>query len=182
MVGEAHGIPEYHLCELVRTWKQSTESTAASKITASRSTVNYQWPMLVILTGHRVLARMKISSGYRADLTDLCPPSPRACYPDSGELSECCSSLQPSGFQLREVAARLQWMGQMWWEEATRSVERELPLSTAQGQGPGTRDHGDNDQGSGTMAESAGGEAIGTRLPRGARPSRSKAFRGRRCG
>lgn len=85
-------------------------------------------------------------------------------------------------FQLREVAARLQWMGQMWWEEATRSAERELPLSTAQGQGPGTRDRGDNDQGSRTMAESAGGEAIGTRLPRRARPSRSKAFRGRRCG
>lgn len=57
-------------------------------------------------------------------------------------------------------------MGQMGWEQATRSAERKLPLSTAQGQGPGTRDHDGNDQGSGSKAKSAGGGAIGTRLPR----------------
>lgn len=84
--------------------------------------------------------------------------------------------LLPSGYHLKEVTARLQWMGQMGWEEATRSAERELPLSTAQGQGPGTRDQRPGIRDHGKVSRWGN---ISTRLPGRDRP---EAFRSGRCG
>jgi hypothetical protein len=73
------------------------------------------------------------------------PPSPRACVPCGGELFKCCSFPSALWGPTEDVAARLQWMDQMEREQATRLAEKELPLSTAQGQGLGptmVRDHG----------------------------------------
>lgn len=82
------------------------------------------------------------------------PQSPRVCDPGGGELPEGCSSSSPSGYHLKEVTARLQWMGQMGWEDRRRGSYPCRQLRD-KGQGPGIED-----QGSGTKAKSAGGETF----------------------
>lgn len=102
--------------------------------------------MLVILMGHKVLGKGNPFRLPGRHSQVRVPPSPRACDPDGGEFSECCSCLQPSGYQLRDVTARLQWMGQMRWEQAG-ATPVDSSGTGARDQGPGTamttiRDHG----------------------------------------